>query len=1026
MMLKLFTTFAYSIAITLVCLMTLSNTCSAHEQKPLNINLAISFDLEQSALLGTMRVEISLNHTLTLELDGLTVTGAVLSSPQRENQVVSLQDHSSFTLSPVPYDRVLTLSYQRTVTGDYRDIISNEAIVLTSRWHPIPDHKSIFSLQSHVPPGFTAISESDTFPGTGPDGVTSFSFSQPVYGLTFAAAPYVKESRKVRDELFIHTLFLAENQHLANGYLDSAVEYIERYEEQIGQFPYNHYLIVENINPTGFGLPTFTLLGGQVLRLPFIRETSLGHEILHSWFGNSVSVSDETGNWSEGLTTYLADMAYRQDQGEGNLARLEKTREFFSYVKDDTPPLKKFRYGGHSGGNNRAIRAVGYGRSAMLFHELEELIGTELFIKTIREVYRRYKADEASWHDIQTLFEETSSLDLQRFFSERLNSVNLPDLLVKNIDTDQGADTASLSFTVEQKSPEPFELQLPFSIETSSGKSVFTRPVNGTITDINVEVEGIPLELVIDESYDIMRTLSEKEYAPVWSQLMGSGKTTLVLADDSEREIYQPILDLAQRYSWQIKGTSEIDSINTTDGYLIFLGLSSTLSRMMFGTPPHPEDGFTLDIHSHPSNGQQPVALISSSSAVQSAAAASRLSHYGKYSYLHFMNGRLLEKNIRQGTPGIRMAMGERPTGFSITQLRNFDELIEQLNRYQVIYVGESHTSRADHLLQYMIIEALHQKNHEIAIGMEMFPRSSQQALNDYIHGEGAKESDFLQQSRYYDVWGYDFRLFRPIFSYAKKHGIDIVGLNVDRNIVSSVFKSNGLGNLPPEQLEELPAELVLDMKGYAERLSDTFSAHGDTERAAGSLNGFIVAQAIWDETMAESIYRYLSEHPSRKMVILAGSQHTRKDSGIPPRVERRKEIFQASVHNLATSRLAAAELRATSDYLFLLDVPDFPPHGKIGIVLQQSENKEIPGMKILDINPSSDAQQAGIIKEDILTHIDAHPVMNMADVRTAMLDKSVGEIITIVVKRVGKNKRVAEHTFDVTLFNPEMNIVHP
>ena len=227
-MLKLFTMFTYSIAITLVCLMTLSTTCSAHDQDPHHIDLAISFDLEKSTLLGTMRVEIASNRTLTLQLDGLTVSGALLSSPDHENQVVSIPDHSAFTLSPVTYDRILTLSYHRTVTNDYRDIISNEAIVLTSLWHPIPNHKSLFSLEGHVPPGFTAISESDTFSGTSPDGAASFSFSQPVYNLTFAAAPYVKQSRRVRDELFFHTLFLKENQHLANGYLDSAVEYIKR------------------------------------------------------------------------------------------------------------------------------------------------------------------------------------------------------------------------------------------------------------------------------------------------------------------------------------------------------------------------------------------------------------------------------------------------------------------------------------------------------------------------------------------------------------------------------------------------------------------------------------------------------------------------------------------------------------------------------------------------------------------------------------------------------------------------------
>jgi uncharacterized iron-regulated protein len=325
-----------------------------------------------------------------------------------------------------------------------------------------------------------------------------------------------------------------------------------------------------------------------------------------------------------------------------------------------------------------------------------------------------------------------------------------------------------------------------------------------------------------------------------------------------------------------------------------------------------------------------------------------------------------------------------------------------------------------------MIIEALHQKNYDLAIGMEMFPRSSQQALDEYIQNSDLSEAAFLRESRYYDVWSYDYRLFRPIFSYARKHKIDVVGLNVDRKIVSSVFKSNGLGNLTPDEISELPADRVLDMDGYAERLNETFSFHGTDEHDSGSFNGFIQAQAIWDETMAESIHRYLDEHPGAKMVVLAGSQHTRKDSGIPPRVERRRERSQASVINLATNRLSTDTLRSVADYLFLLDVPDFPPQGKIGIVLQKGAEGEIPGMKIIEINPSSNALQAGLQVNDILTHIDNQPVIDMDDIRTAMLEKSAGEIMKVMVKRVDKKNTITDHTFDITLFNPDIKRTHP
>jgi len=53
------------------------------------------------------------------------------------------------------------------------------------------------------------------------------------------------------------------------------------------------------------------------VRLPFITETSLGHEVLHQWFGNALGVDDEQGNWCEGLATYLADHWYEEQKGKG-------------------------------------------------------------------------------------------------------------------------------------------------------------------------------------------------------------------------------------------------------------------------------------------------------------------------------------------------------------------------------------------------------------------------------------------------------------------------------------------------------------------------------------------------------------------------------------------------------------------------------------------------------------------------------------------------------------------------------------
>ena len=90
--------------------------------------------------------------------------------------------------------------------------------------------------------------------------------------------------------------------NLATRYLDATERYLALYEPMIGDYPFSKFALVENFWETGYGMPSFTLLGEQIIRFPFILESSYPHEILHNWWGNSVYPDSESGNWSQGLT----------------------------------------------------------------------------------------------------------------------------------------------------------------------------------------------------------------------------------------------------------------------------------------------------------------------------------------------------------------------------------------------------------------------------------------------------------------------------------------------------------------------------------------------------------------------------------------------------------------------------------------------------------------------------------------------------------------------------------------------------
>ena len=136
----------------------------------------------------------------------------------------------------------------------------------------------------------------------------------------------------------------------------------------------------------GLGIPSLTYLGRDVLRLPFIRATSLGHEVLHNWWGNGVVPDWGSGNWSEGLTTFQADYAYREDEGAdaARAMRLEWLRDLVAIAPADETALATFTSRRHG-----ISSVIGYAKPAMVFFMLRDEIGAAAFEQGLRAFWQR-------------------------------------------------------------------------------------------------------------------------------------------------------------------------------------------------------------------------------------------------------------------------------------------------------------------------------------------------------------------------------------------------------------------------------------------------------------------------------------------------------------------------------------------------------------------------------------------------------------------------------------------------------------
>jgi aminopeptidase N len=956
-------------------------------------HISIEFDLETNSFNANSRIELPAGVGLQLNLSSLNVSRILVNGQPGE----ITQGSYYLDINESSADQEILITYDGQISPDSvsYNMISKTGITLSDHWYPVADREMIFKLTALIPDNFEAVSEAEeiiTFQVDNKKQAT-FRFPHPLHSIHFVAGPYNVTREKFGEEKNLVAYFYPEDSELAAEYIEKARQYLERYEKMLGPYPFKRFSIVENRLPTGFAMPTYTLLGQSVVRLPFIVDTSLGHEVLHGWFGNGVRMSPREGNWVEGLTTYLADQAFAADRGQGITYRKEQILKYQSYVRPDMNlTLRNFSNVGHGNIEGRPVRAVGYNKSSMFFHMLRNKVGPEVFIDSLRDFYKRLKYNIAGWSDLQKSFESISGIELNGFFSQWLDRNDIPQLLIREPEVKNNSGYPVASFSIVQKNDPPYTFELPVVIKTSSEEIKKNISVSDSHTSVEIPLTSVPDTLVVDPEYDVMRTLAGSELPATWSRFLGAAKKLAILPSEQHKTVYEPLLKQLEDVEGQILMEDEVTDKDLAENSLLFLGTESRLSRSLFALPNHPADAFTLDTRTNPLNKNQVAVLVSAANEEQADKAAAKLRHYGKYSYLSFKNGRIQEKRITETDLGLQVELVSLPTGIEASRSKAFEEIIVKLLNYQIIYIGEGHTNYEDHILQLEIIRALYKHDPNLAIGMEMFTKPTQPVLDRYMKGE-LDEKSFLKESHYFKIWRFDYRLYRDIINFAKHNHLPLIALNLEKDIVSKVFKNGGPNSLPDDDINNLPENRKLDTPGYRERIETAFTMHAGQEQN-GDFSGFLQAQALWDETMAETITDYLDTHSDTRMVIIAGQGHVDRTNAIPPRVSRRLPVSQAVVINSSGSPSESE----TADYIFFSPPATLSPFPLLGVILEDTKDEK--GLLITAINPKGQAKQAGIREKDIILAIDSEPINDMEDIKITMLYKEDSDAVMVQIKR--------------------------
>jgi uncharacterized iron-regulated protein len=262
---------------------------------------------------------------------------------------------------------------------------------------------------------------------------------------------------------------------------------------------------------------------------------------------------------------------------------------------------------------------------------------------------------------------------------------------------------------------------------------------------------------------------------------------------------------------------------------------------------------------------------------------------------------------------------GARPAQAPEAHYRVFDskgrpvklqEIIDALDKADVLFVGETHNDPVAHLLEAELLRRADegygpssQKKRQVALSLEMFERDVQTVVDEYVGGL-IQERNFLLSSRPWNNYQTDYR---PLVEYAREHHLPVIAANAPARYVSRV---SGLG---PDSLRELspaakswlpPLPFPQASEAYASKFRQFMqgasgggtqpqppaSAQQTTQPArapsppqANPHGGahLLEAQTLRDASMAYAVADYLKRHDAL-VVHVNGTFHSEERLGVP------------------------------------------------------------------------------------------------------------------------------------------------
>lgn len=618
--------------------------------------------------------------------------------------------------------------------------------------------------------------------------------------------------------------------------------------------------------------------------------------------------------------------------------------------------------------------AVGF-----IFHMIKLNIGESKFQTGLNKMADLKDMPSLTWLQILRCFD---GIDADSFYDAYFSKNPLIKLTVKNAEYISEKGNYYITFTLLRKYGDKV-VNIPYALEYGNKKEYgrLQSSIDREET-FKVPVNTGAVKLILDPNYHVIRELTDSEKSPVIADILH--KENVLYIDNQHNNAVSAVFK-NPRY---VKD-DEVKFSDLEDSDVIIGSYDNKIAKFFADKRVSSADNSEYFIFKNPMNKDKYILIANN---IQTGS-IHLLENNAFNQELIFKNDKLVSKASMPSDMGINILEHKKDVIVDVKKLDTFQDMMKKASAYKVIFAGESHNEYSHHANQLAVIEYLNNSKKKTAIAMEMVQYEYLNVVNDFVKGR-ITEKEMLDGIDYYNNWSFDYSLYAPIFRYARDNNIDIIPLNIERDITSKVFQGQ-IDNLTEEQALSLPGRMKVMNNKYEDKIKSVFDMHAGS---TGKFTDFFLAQNIWDEIMAKHLADYRKANPDTSIVVICGNGHAGKYSGIPLRYKR---ITGEDSFVIMQGEYINQEGNNADVYIYPEEIKS-KGTPKIGVAISIDDEKN-GIVKVESVTKKSPAEQAGIKNGDIILKCGYHDIRNIGNLKYALYEKGYNNILECEIKR-GKN----------------------